>query len=209
MNNRISGEDIFLAIGDIDEALLEYPAKKHPFQRYIKPLTVAASLVLCLSVVLSYIFGVVLGKAGMENTDDAAGSNQGAESAPGSTTGTLAKSSVTIAFSDSLMDSDADVSCDSKIFLNANNSLLISVKSDGCFDVYVPLSIASSYEINVLRGEENAEKPDIAEEKGNLLKYTLTTDGLTEISFRSSNAVYKIRVEKVSENLIRLTSFKH
>ena len=57
MNKKISGEDLLFSIGELPEQLLEYPSSNAIRAIFIKKLTVAASFIVCVSVVITFLFG--------------------------------------------------------------------------------------------------------------------------------------------------------
>ncbi len=60
MNEKISGEDILLAIGDIDATLLAYPKRESYRDKLLKKLSVVAVIVICVSVVFSGYYNLVM-----------------------------------------------------------------------------------------------------------------------------------------------------
>lgn len=207
MNNKISGEDIFLAIGEIDEKLLEYPKEKPRAVRFIKPLTLAASLILCLSVVFSYVFNVMLGGAKSEDMSNMEG--MGSSSAPGASGNSAEKNDCTaviITLSSIASDVIASTDLTEEILLDANNSLQIKPDADGEFTVYIPKEITNEYVINVSRIGGNAEALSNSTETGDFLKYKVSAEGLSEISFEKDGSVYRISVTDAGGGYIRLTS---
>ena len=51
---KITGEDLLVAIGDLPEKLLEYPSNHRTRALIFKKITIAASLILCISVVITF-----------------------------------------------------------------------------------------------------------------------------------------------------------
>ncbi|MBR2650559.1 MAG: hypothetical protein IKD45_02765 [Clostridia bacterium] len=60
MNKRITGEDILTAIGGISERLLDVPTRAERQRGFIKGITVAASIVISLSLIFTWYFNLVM-----------------------------------------------------------------------------------------------------------------------------------------------------
>lgn len=84
MDNKISGEEILLAIGEMPEALLDYPSLRSPRALFYKKLTVAASVLIAVSVIFSFLLGPLsksfdmdMGEDGMNKSEDFSSGNAG------------------------------------------------------------------------------------------------------------------------------------
>lgn len=212
MSGKISGEDIFLAIGEIDDDLLMYPEAVISKRRYIKPLALAASFILCFSLVISYFVTVVFRGANSEDNSASGDFNSGyvGESTPNSPNvdGGNCDSADTNVYSSVSIDLTwlsvghhegagyMPVEEGFKLFVSTVNNQLV---------LYIPADFMSSGEVylNLVGGEVQTLGEYTA--VGTHSKLLISTEGLLSISFAHEKGNFEINVSTVRDGVSELS----
>lgn len=195
---KINGNDILLAIGEIDEKLLAYPERRSTHYRRIRTLSLVASLVLCVSIVLTFYIGVVFRGA----TKDDANNLPGFDSVPpeGGDNGSAWEPSIypTVLFP-SATSPDVNSMPGVGIFDEFNNDVLAYIEG-GTIKIMLP-SAAEDKVYAVYTDNKLLLTPNGALE--GYSKFTIDAEGLEAIEYEYEGKLYRINVTKIGGNTVR------
>ncbi len=205
---KYSGEDIFLAIGEVDADLLAYPKRQSSYGRYAKPLAAAACFVLIVSFVVVYFVKIVFGGAMMEDKgDNMSQGSDGFDSNSGNGSG-MAPGDVTSLGCEIYIYPEGHsltaTQKQPKLVLNVTNSLQIPTNNSDIITLYVPEAYADDFEINVLRVTGNYEKCAESEGIHDYLGYSSELEGIKGILILLSGEEYYFNIE-ISDTHATLT----
>ena len=209
MKKTISGEDILLAIGDIDDDLLVYPAHRRTHYRIIKPLTLAASLIICITVAFSVFFSGILMKADKE--DSAAGGDNFApgddgimndrpnhEDAPDSNGGLTVHPAVIIAYP----MRDGYQTLHGYVLAEGESVAYVRINENGMITLYLPTHSVTA--TTVSGGTESIT----SDEGGNYIKYTVSPESFSALHYTCDGISYSVTVSKHTALTVKLTVTK-
>ena len=155
MNKKISGEELLFAVGEMPEQLLEYPAATVSRSIFIKKTTVAASLIVCISVVISFFFGTLNKKF------DVAGDHDSSENFSDDKSNMQEGSVVKIPASIRIDCNGSPINP----YINANNYLLIGSYTDKSTHIIIEYDREKIYSAQLFMLNQNGEiESEIAKE---------------------------------------------
>lgn len=197
---KINGNDILLAIGEIDEKLLVYPQKRSTHYRRIRTLSLVASLVLCVSVVLTFYIGVVFRGATKGDAND--NYYPGFDSVPpeGGDNGSAWEPSIypTVLFP-SATSPNVNSMPGVGIFDEFNNDVLAYIEG-GTIKIMLPSAaedkVYAVYTDNKLLLTSNGALEGYS-------KFTIHAEGLEAIEYEYEGKLYRINVTKIGGNTVR------
>jgi hypothetical protein len=222
MKKRITGEDILLAVGEIDESLLSYPRKRRTHYRIIKPLTVAASLIVSVTIAFSAFVGGVLLRAnkddgadngmsgdvtypGGDYEDSANGTPQRPQKPGGSgSTGSTGSKDVhsAIIFAYPLIEGYEGI--DAHLLKQGGLRTAYCERNEfGAITIYLP---ADSIDLTFDGADDLTLTPD--EDFGAYARYTVYTDKLEQIRYTAEGRSYRIAVLERRNDAIKLGIFE-
>ena len=194
---KINGNDILLAIGEIDEKLLAYPEKRSTHYRTMRTLSLVASLILCVSVVLTFYIGVVF--KGATKGDASDNYYPGFDSGPtedSANGGANAPSSYPTVLFPYPTSPDVNRIPGVGMFDEVKNSVLAHIEG-GTVKVLLPSGendkVYAVYEGEVLQLTSNGSVGDYA-------KFTVHAEGLKAIEYEYEGKTYRINVTNKEGN---------
>ena len=194
---KINGNDILLAIGEIDEQLLAYPERRSTHYRTMRTLSLVASLILCVSVVLTFYIGVVFkGATKEDNYYPGFDAVSPEDSANG---GANAPSSYPTVLFPYPTSPDVNRIPGVGIFDEVKNSVLAHIEG-GTIKIMLPSAtedkVYAVYTDNKLLLTSNGALEGYS-------KFTVHAEGLEAIEYEYGGRLYRIKVIKAGENTVR------
>ena len=200
---KINGNDILYAIGNIDESLIAYPRKRATHSRRIRTLSLVASLVLCLSVVLTFYIGVVFKGA----TKDDGNYFPGFDALPPENNGASNGGSgdeVIYTFTSAIcplpIEPNIDIEDAGIIGANYTNASIPIYTKDGRVTVYIPYDASAS----VIAIYDDNEEVTLtrAELIGDFAKYEIEANGIRFIEYAYGEKTFILEIHSSSEEAV-------
>ena len=192
---KINGNDILYAIGNIDESLIAYPRKRATHYRRIRTLSLVASLVLCLSVVLTFYIGVVF-KGATKGDDNYFPGFDAIPPAGGNSNGEVINT-----FSSAIcplpLEPNIDIEDAGIIGENYTNDSIPIYTKDGVVTVYIPYD-ADGLVLAIYEDEEEITLTR-AELIGDFAKYEIEADGLRFIQYAYGEKAFILEIYSSSD----------